>query len=87
MQQIDTHIVAPLAEALKSHGDYRILVTPDHPTFCSTKKHTHGMVPLLMSGTGIDPDQQQTYDEVAAAASGQAFEKGWDLMDAFIKTS
>lgn len=87
MQQIDTHIVAPLAEALKSHGDYRILVTPDHPTFCSTKKHTHGMVPLLMSGTGIDPDQQQTYDEAAAAASGQAFEKGWDLMDAFIKTS
>ena len=42
------------------------------------------MVPLLMAGTGIESDAQTTYDEIAAAASGREFDKGWDLMDAFI---
>ena len=63
LQQIDKHIVAPLVEALAKHGDHRILVMPDHPTPCSTKKHSHGMVPLVMAGTGIAPDSQVTYDE------------------------
>ncbi|TWU20139.1 cofactor-independent phosphoglycerate mutase [Novipirellula galeiformis] len=85
LQSIDKSIVAPLCEALAKHGDYRILVTPDHPTFCSTKKHTHGMVPLLMAGTGIDADSQTSYDEITAEASGRRFDHGWDLMDAFIK--
>jgi 2,3-bisphosphoglycerate-independent phosphoglycerate mutase len=75
-----------LADAVASYGDHRILVTPDHPTRCSTKKHSHGMVPLVMAGTGIDADSQQTYDEVAAAASGRRFDRGWDLMDDFIRT-
>ncbi|QEF98029.1 cofactor-independent phosphoglycerate mutase [Stieleria maiorica] len=85
LEQIDRHIVGPLTEALAGYGDHRILVTPDHPTFCSTKKHTHGMVPLAMAGTGIEPDSQTSYDEVAAEASGRRFDHGWDLMDAFIR--
>ncbi|OYP34746.1 cofactor-independent phosphoglycerate mutase [Rhodopirellula sp. MGV] len=84
LQQIDTHIVGPLVEALNRHGEHRILVMPDHPTYCSTKKHTHGMVPLVMAGDGIEPDTQTTYDEVAAEAAGTRFEKGWDLMGEFI---
>jgi 2,3-bisphosphoglycerate-independent phosphoglycerate mutase len=87
LQQIDTHIVGPLSEALAKHGEHRILVTPDHPTFCRTKKHSHGMVPLVMAGTGIEADSQTSYDEVAAQASGRRFDHGWDLMDAFIKSS
>ncbi len=87
LEQIDSQIVAPLVAALRSHGDHRILVTPDHPTFCSTKKHTHGMVPLVMAGTGVATDDQTSYDEVAAAASGLRFDHGWDLMDRFIKES
>ncbi len=87
LEQIDRQIVAPLAAELERRGDHRIVVTPDHPTFCSTKKHAHGMVPLAMAGNQIDPDDQTTYDEVAADASGMRFEKGWDLMDAFINRS
>lgn len=87
LQQIDRHIVGPLVERLEQIGDYRILVTPDHPTTCRTKKHSHGMVPLVMAGAGIDADSQTTYDEVAAEASGRRFDKGWDLMDAFIRSS
>lgn len=84
LEEIDRHVVAPLVDALSKYDEHRILVTPDHPTFCSTKKHAHGMVPLVIAGTGIEPDSQATYDEVAAEASGQRFEQGWDLMDHFV---
>jgi 2,3-bisphosphoglycerate-independent phosphoglycerate mutase len=87
LEQIDQHIVAPLAEALEQHGDYRILITPDHPTPCGTKKHSHGMVPLVIAGAGVQADEQTRYDEVAAEASGRRFDRGWDLMDEFIQTS
>jgi 2,3-bisphosphoglycerate-independent phosphoglycerate mutase len=80
LEQIDQHIVGPLLEALPRHGEYRILVTPDHPTPCSTKKHSHGKVPFAVSGTRISPDQSTTYDEVAAAAMPLRFDDGWKLM-------
>ncbi|MDA9777497.1 cofactor-independent phosphoglycerate mutase [Rubripirellula sp.] len=85
LEQIDRHIVAPLTEALKNQGDYRILVTPDHPTPCSTKKHSHGLVPLLMAGTNIEPDSESTYCESAAARTGWCYSKGWDLMNELMK--
>lgn len=86
LQQIDRKIVAPLLDALRSAGEHRILVTPDHPTFCRTKKHTHGVVPFAMAGTGIEPDSQTAYDEQAAAAAGLRFDRGWDLMGHFLKS-
>lgn len=83
LQQIDEKIVGPLHAALRGQGDYRILVMPDHPTFCSTKKHTHGMVPFAIAGSDVTADAAQTFDEVAAASTGKRFEKGWDLMREF----
>ena len=86
LEQIDQHIVGPLAEALKEQGDFRMLITPDHPTPCSTKKHSHGLVPLLMVGTGIEADSQMTYSEQSAAQTGWSYAKGWDLMDDLMKS-
>ncbi|MEZ6089546.1 MAG: cofactor-independent phosphoglycerate mutase [Pirellulaceae bacterium] len=85
LQQIDQHIVGPLHAALQKHGDYRILVMPDHPTFCSTKKHTHGSVPFAMAGSGLHADQSKAFDEIEAAATSKAFDFGWDLMKFFIQ--
>ena len=83
LEQIDRHIVAPLAEALAAYGQHRILVTPDHPTPLRTKTHSHGAVPFAIAGTGIAPSGQ-TYDEVAAARSSLAFDEGWKLMGYFL---
>ena len=85
LEQIDQHIVGPLSAALQEHGEHRILITPDHPTFCRTKKHAHGMVPLIMAGSGITADHQTAYDEIACEAAGKTFPHGWDLMNAWIK--
>ena len=51
LEQIDQHIVGPVLAALQSHGDWRIMISPDHPTFLRTKVHTHGNVPVAMAGT------------------------------------
>jgi len=85
LEKIDEHIVGPILKHLQSRGDYRILVSPDHPTFLRTKTHSHGYVPFAMCGTGIDPSEATTYDEVSAAASSLAFPNGSDLMPYFLK--
>jgi 2,3-bisphosphoglycerate-independent phosphoglycerate mutase len=84
LEQIDRHIVAPLHAVLAAQGDYRLMVSPDHPTPVRTKTHSHGIVPFAIAGTGIQPDAASTYDEVAASQSTLAFDPGWKLMRYFL---
>lgn len=84
LEDIDRHIVGPLLAALKKHGDYRILITPDHPTPLRTKTHSHGLVPFAMAGTGIVPGAARQYNETAAAQSGLVFAEGYRLMGHFL---
>ena len=67
LEEIDRHVVGPLLEALQSHGDWRIMISPDHPTFLRTKIHTHGNVPVAMAGTGIAADEFTSYGDTNAA--------------------
>ncbi|MBL8827073.1 MAG: cofactor-independent phosphoglycerate mutase [Planctomycetaceae bacterium] len=87
LEAIDRDIVGPLHAALQRQGDYRILVSPDHPTFLRTKTHSHGFVPFAMCGQGITPDGAATYDEASAGLSPLAFTRGWDLMPYFLGLS
>ncbi|HEY3967781.1 MAG TPA: cofactor-independent phosphoglycerate mutase [Planctomycetaceae bacterium] len=86
LERIDRDIVGPLHAHLRSRGDYRILVSPDHPTFLRTKTHSHGYVPFAMCGAGVAAGAAQTYDEVAAAASSLVFDRGCDLMPHFLRS-
>jgi 2,3-bisphosphoglycerate-independent phosphoglycerate mutase len=83
LEAIDQHVVGPLLQKLKTFPEYRLLVLPDHPTPCSTKKHSHGMVPLAVCGSGID-SSNASYSEQSAAQSGKSFARGWEMMDAFL---
>jgi 2,3-bisphosphoglycerate-independent phosphoglycerate mutase len=78
--------VAPIHEALRGRGDYRILVTPDHPTPVRTKTHSHGYVPFALAGTGVSADASKTYEEHTAGQSSLAFDDGWKLMRYFLGT-
>jgi 2,3-bisphosphoglycerate-independent phosphoglycerate mutase len=84
IEEIDQHVVAPLVEALEARGDWRMMISPDHPTFLRTKTHTHGHVPVLMAGTGIAPDEFTSYGDTNAAKSKLAFDEGWRAMGWFI---
>lgn len=86
LEEIDQHIVAPILKHLdESVDEFRILVTPDHPTYLSTKTHTHGNVPFTICGAGIERDQFERYNEAAAEASELAKLNGWELMPYFLK--
>lgn len=84
IEAIDRDIVGPLAEALAAKGEHRIMISPDHPTYISTKKHTHGDVPVCLAGAGIEPDGVDAYHDQNAAASNRVFANGWEAMAAFI---
>lgn len=83
LEQIDRHIVAPVRSKLQSMGEHRLLILPDHPTPCSTKKHSHGMVPMAVCGTGLI-GHGEFYNEVSAADSPIRFSNGWEMMQEFI---
>ncbi len=84
LQQIDRHIVGPVAAALRAWDQWRILVSPDHPTFLRTRTHSHGDVPFALAGSGIEPDAAGQYDDPTAARSWLVFPEGWKLMAHFL---
>ncbi|QDT67634.1 cofactor-independent phosphoglycerate mutase [Planctomycetes bacterium MalM25] len=89
IEAIDREIVGPLVTALGARGansqeEWRVMVSPDHPTYISTKKHTHGDVPVCLAGAGVTPDTATAYHDGTAAASDLAFPNGWDAMHWFI---
>ncbi len=85
LERIDEHIVGPLLEALPRHGEWRMLVSPDHRTTLRTRAHAYGLVPFALAGTGVAPAGQPSYDEVVAERSDQVFEKGHELMRRFLE--
>jgi 2,3-bisphosphoglycerate-independent phosphoglycerate mutase len=86
LEEIDKHIVGPVRAKLESLGEHRLLLLPDHPTPCSTKKHSHGMVPMAVCGTGIS-GFGDAYNEANAVNTPIQFSRGWEMMDQFIRGS
>jgi 2,3-bisphosphoglycerate-independent phosphoglycerate mutase len=84
LEEIDRHIVAPIHAALKGYGDYRLLISPDHPTPIRTKTHSHGDVPFAITGSKIAPNAATVFDEESAEKSELAFSEGWKLMRYFL---
>jgi 2,3-bisphosphoglycerate-independent phosphoglycerate mutase len=84
LERIDREIVGPLRRALESHGDYRILVSPDHATLLRTRAHDRDWACWAMAGTGL-PGSGHPYDEPSArSAGGPALERGYELMSLFL---
>jgi 2,3-bisphosphoglycerate-independent phosphoglycerate mutase len=84
LEQIDRHIAAPVFEALQGYPQWRILVSPDHPTPLRTKTHSHGNVPIAIAGSAIEPGEASSYDDPTAERSTLYFPEGWKVMRYFI---
>jgi len=83
LERIDKLVVGTVVERLKDK-DFRILITPDHPTPISLRTHTDEPVPFLLSGSGIDKDDFSSYSEKEAQNSSLYFDKGVDLLKRFL---
>ncbi len=86
VQRIDKYIVGPVYNALQKYDGWRMLVMPDHPTPCKVLSHTGSPVPFTIAGTGISPLLDSPFSEANAAQSGLKIEKGYELMEYFIKS-
>jgi len=80
LEEIDAKVVPPIVDALRSHGDWRLFLSPDHPTPCALRTHTAEAVPWLIAGSGI-PAMSQRFDEVTATDSAYRYAHGWEAIE------
>ncbi|OGX29952.1 MAG: cofactor-independent phosphoglycerate mutase [Omnitrophica WOR_2 bacterium RIFCSPLOWO2_12_FULL_51_24] len=85
IENFDRLVVGTVLEKFKKQKDFRIMVLPDHSTPVSVRTHTAEPVPFAVFGKGVEPNKAEAYNEVAAKATGLAFEHGHELMEYFIK--
>ena len=82
IENLDNRLVRPILEALPTIGEeVAIAVLPDHPTPISLRTHTAEPIPFCIYYPGIEPDNVQTFSEVAAKQGSYGKIEG----DAFIK--
>lgn len=87
IELIDEQVVGYIKDELDKKGiGYKMLILPDHPTPLALRTHTRDAVPYIIynsadckSGSGV------SYSEDNAASNGNLVEKGYTLMDHFLK--
>ena len=85
LADIDSKVLPPILDKLRSFPEWRLLISPDHPTPVAMKTHSMGFVPWLVAGSDITPDSPPAaYNEAVAEASRFFFEKGNNLMARFV---
>jgi len=85
----DTKIVGPILEGLQSFDDFKVMVASDHLTPIARKTHTADPTTFAWA-TKHELNRSSRagcFTETAALQSGLFFEKGHDLMPAFLGTA
>lgn len=85
VENIDSRMIPILLEGLKKLGDFRILISPDHPTPVMKRTHVAEPVPAIIYGTGVHPDGNKTYDEYMEPTF--FIEDGYKIADYFLKSA
>lgn len=86
IENLDKRAVGPIYEAVKDWDEpVAIAVLPDHPTPCELRTHTSDPIPFLIWYPGIEPDEVQTYDEVAACEGSYGILKEDEFINLFMK--
>ena len=82
IEQLDKLVVKVVKEAMDASGeDYRMLVTPDHPTPIRCRTHTGNPVPYILYDSRFDRKGKACYTEEEAAQTGNYVEYGYMLMN------
>lgn len=86
IENLDSRAVGPIYEAVKDWDEpVAIAVLPDHPTPCELRTHTADPIPFLIWYPGIEADEVQTYDEVAACEGSYGILKNDEFINEFMK--
>lgn len=83
---IDKLVLGPVVEELRKMGDFKVLVTPDHPTPLALKTHTNDAVPFLIYDSRAEKNGVKGgFSEKAAESTGLYIEKGFTMMRKFVE--
>lgn len=86
IEQIDSKVVAVVKEMMDESGeDYRMLITPDHPTPIRCRTHTGDPVPFVIYDSRYPQKKLARYSEKEAAATGIYEPKGYMLMNRLLE--
>ncbi len=86
LEKIDELIVGPVLAKLRTYDEWRILVSPDHPTPVEKKTHSGTPVPFCMAGSGVPRGVgSERFSERAAEQSDFHVEEGHELMEHFLR--
>ena len=86
IEYLDSRIVKYIVdETARMDEPVAIAVLPDHPTPWKLKTHTRDAVPFLIYYPGIQPDEVQCYDEMAAKKGDYGILKSQQLMEELLK--
>lgn len=86
IERFDQLVVGTILEAFKRKKNFKIMVLPDHATPISLKTHTSDVICFGIFGKGIIGRGFLNYSEKEAEKSDFYFDKGYELMDYFIKS-
>lgn len=86
IQFLDEKVIKVVYEGMKQSGeDFRMLITPDHPTPISIRTHSSNPVPYMIYDSTQEQNKKWNYNEKEAEASGQFIEEGYTLMEHFLQ--
>ena len=85
LEGLDRRVIAPLIERMRQERAYRILVLPDRATPVARRTHVAGPTIFVICGTDIESSRGVAFDEVTAAEGEVRVERGWELMEYFVR--
>ena len=82
IEYLDARVIKPVKEKLDAAGvEYRMLITPDHPTPIALRTHVAEPVPFLLYDSTKEQKRIGCYNEKEAADSGVVIKNGYELID------
>ncbi len=86
IEYIDEKVIKPIVEQMdKSGEDYRLLITPDHPTPIYCRTHTSDPVPYLLYDSTAKLNKTWLYNEKEAKQSGNFTKDGYKFINKLFK--
>lgn len=82
---IDKTILGPVTDYLRTQGDFKVLVTPDHATPLSLMTHTNDPIPFFMYDSTKEAEGVDGFCEKTAAETGLFIQPGFTIMERFVK--
>lgn len=84
IELIDEKVLPVIIEELEKHGDYKIMILPDHPTPIVTKTHARDAVPFMIYHKNSEKTGVDSVNENSAKETGIYYPSGVKLMRHFL---